>query len=105
MQKTIRNCFRCGRDFEVTGADNSRKRICPACVTRPQNKTGVSLGEALSPREEQVVRLVQDGLLNKEIAFQLRLAEGTVKAYLFRIFQKVGARNRTDLAMRWTQAA
>jgi len=38
-------------------------------------------------------------MLNKEIAYELHLTEGTVKEYLNRIFRKVGATNRTDLAV------
>ena len=37
--------------------------------------------------------------LNKEIAYELHLTEGTVKEYLNRIFRKVGASNRTELAV------
>jgi len=43
--------------------------------------------------------MVKGARLNKEIAIALHLTEGTVKEYLNRIFRKVGARNRTDLAV------
>lgn len=55
----------------------------------------------LSNREEQIARLVAEAKLNKEIAFELHLTEGTVKEYLNRIFRKVGVKNRTELAV-WT---
>jgi DNA-binding NarL/FixJ family response regulator len=45
------------------------------------------------------VRLVCQAKLNKEIAYELHLAEGTIKEYLNRIFRKVGATNRTELAV------
>lgn len=54
----------------------------------------------LSDREEDIVELLRLGLSNKEIAFELGLAEGTVKEYLFRIFRKTGASNRVQLAVR-----
>jgi DNA-binding NarL/FixJ family response regulator len=38
-------------------------------------------------------------MLNKEIAFELHLTEGTIKEYLNRIFRKVEVKNRTDLAI------
>lgn len=38
-------------------------------------------------------------MLNKEIAFELHLTEGTIKEYLNRIYRKVGAINRTELAV------
>ena len=61
-----------------------------------------STGErtALAPRELQVVGLVRKGLRNREIAEQLGVTEGTVKAYLHAIFDKVGVSTRTELATR-----
>ena len=53
----------------------------------------------LSFREKQIARLVCQAKLNKEIAFELRLTEGTIKEYLNRIFRKLELKNRTELAM------
>ncbi|MCS7043344.1 MAG: response regulator transcription factor [Bryobacteraceae bacterium] len=53
----------------------------------------------LTPREGQLVTLLVQGLKNKEIAYQLGLSEGTVKVYLSRLFQKVGAKDRFELAL------
>ncbi|HWI89398.1 MAG TPA: response regulator transcription factor [Sphingomicrobium sp.] len=55
---------------------------------------------ALSDRERELIRLVRQGLKNRDIAERLRTTEGTVKAYLHAIFDKVGVENRTELAMR-----
>jgi len=90
--KQLRNCFRCGLEFR-----GDSQRVCPSCavpkdIQRPLNPT-------LSFREKQVVELVCKGKINKEIAFALHLTEGTVKEYLNRIFRKVGATNRTELAV------
>jgi two-component system, NarL family, nitrate/nitrite response regulator NarL len=57
------------------------------------------LNPKLSFREKQVVDLVSQSKLNKEIAHELHLAEGTVKEYLHRIFRKLGTKNRTELAV------
>lgn len=56
-------------------------------------------GKILSPREEQVVALIADGLSNREIALELSLSEHTVKKYLFRIFDKLGISNRVELVL------
>jgi DNA-binding NarL/FixJ family response regulator len=57
-------------------------------------------GEALvTPREEQVVALVAEGLSNREIARELALSEHTVKKYLFRIFDKLGISTRVELVL------
>lgn len=53
----------------------------------------------LTRREESVVRLVVQGMVNREIADQLRLSEHTIKNYLFRIFDKLGVSNRVELAL------
>jgi DNA-binding NarL/FixJ family response regulator len=57
------------------------------------------LNPQLTFREKQVVRLVAQGKLNKEIAHELHLTEGTIKEYLNRIFRKLGTTNRTELAI------
>jgi RNA polymerase sigma factor (sigma-70 family) len=54
--------------------------------------------EVLTHRERQIVRLVCDGLSNKEIARHLNVSRGTVKVHLHNIFQKLEISNRTVLA-------
>jgi len=70
--------------------------LCEATPLHLVNSEGVGL---LTKREEEVVRLVVDGLINREIAGQLRLSEHTVKNYLFRIFEKLGISSRVELVM------
>jgi DNA-binding NarL/FixJ family response regulator len=53
----------------------------------------------LTPREEQVVALVAEGLPNREIARELNLSQHTVKKYLFRIFEKLGISTRVELVL------
>jgi two-component system nitrate/nitrite response regulator NarL len=54
---------------------------------------------SLTPRERQLVGLLAQGMKNKEIAYALGITEGTVKVYLSRLFQKVGVKDRLDLAL------
>lgn len=91
---TVRNCFRCGKEFQI----GSGNRICPTC-RRPKEQRKTALNPNLSFREKQVVNLVCKAKLNKEIAFELHLTEGTIKEYLNRIFRKLGVSNRTELAI------
>jgi len=63
---------------------------------RVVNSLGAKL---LTPREEQVVALVADGLSNRQIAHELQLSEHTVKKYLFRIFEKLGISSRVELVL------
>jgi len=60
---------------------------------------GGKLAFGLTPREREVLALVSAGCANKEIARQCKVSEETVKHHLTRIFDKVGASNRTELAM------
>lgn len=53
----------------------------------------------LTKRESDLVCLLVQGLKNKEIAAALGLTEGTVKVYLCKLFQKVGAKDRFELAL------
>ncbi|MGO9402228.1 MAG: LuxR C-terminal-related transcriptional regulator [Terriglobales bacterium] len=53
----------------------------------------------LTPREEQVVALVADGLTNRAVAAELGLSEHTIKKYLLRIFDKVGTSSRVELVL------
>lgn len=55
-------------------------------------------GEALTEREQAVLRLVVEGLANKAIANRLDIAIGTVKSHLKAIFQKLNAASRTEVA-------
>jgi len=62
--------------------------------------TPAEMRVALAPRELQVIGFVRKGLRNREIAERLGVKEGTVKAYLHAIFEKVGVSSRTELATR-----
>jgi len=54
---------------------------------------------ALTDREEEILRLVTDGLANKQIARHLGISERTVKAHLTQVFQRIGVRDRTQAAL------
>jgi len=56
-------------------------------------------GAALTEREQQVLRLVGHGMANKQIARALGIREGTVKAHLTSVFQRIGVRDRTSAAL------
>lgn len=53
----------------------------------------------LTPREEDIVNLVAEGLRNREVAEHLKLSEHTIRNYLFRIFEKLGISSRSELIL------
>jgi DNA-binding NarL/FixJ family response regulator len=55
--------------------------------------------QLLTKREQDVVRLVAEGLTNRDIAAQLKLSEHTVRNYLFRVFDKLGVSTRVELVL------
>jgi DNA-binding NarL/FixJ family response regulator len=55
--------------------------------------------EALNARQREVLRLVAEGLSNREIAARTHLSEYTVKGYVEEILQRLGARNRVHAAI------
>lgn len=60
--------------------------------------------EALTPRELEVLRLLAEGLANKQIAKRLGVSEHTVKFHLNAIMGKLGAGSRTEAVVRATRA-
>jgi DNA-binding NarL/FixJ family response regulator len=58
-----------------------------------------TLTETLNDKEEKILRLIAEGMTNRQIADTLFLAEGTVKNYVSRIMAKLHANTRTALAM------
>ena len=53
----------------------------------------------ISEREQEIMTLVAEGLSNKEISARLFLSEGTVRNYLSTLLEKLGLRDRTQLAV------
>jgi DNA-binding NarL/FixJ family response regulator len=65
----------------------------------PSSDRGISLSEALTDKEETVLKLITEGASNREIAGVMALAEGTIKNYVSRIMQKLHANTRMELAL------
>jgi two-component system nitrate/nitrite response regulator NarL len=54
---------------------------------------------SLTSREREIVFALAEGLSNKDVGRRLNLSEGTVKVHLHNIYQKLGVKNRTALAV------
>jgi DNA-binding NarL/FixJ family response regulator len=70
--------------------------MAQASSLRVVGADGASL---LTKREQDVLRLVADGLGNRDVARQLNLSENTVKNYMFHVFEKLGISSRVELVL------
>jgi len=55
---------------------------------------------SITPREMEILELIAQGLSNREIAEKLCVSENTVKTHSSRVFDKLGARRRTQAVQR-----
>ncbi len=69
----------------------------------PEPVPAPSPADGLTQREREVALLVADGLRSREVAERLGIASQTVKSHLKTIFDKLGVRNRVELARRLVQ--
>jgi DNA-binding NarL/FixJ family response regulator len=60
---------------------------------------------ALSPQQRRILNLICEGKANKQIAWELSLAEATVKAHVTASLRRLGVRNRTQAALLMKEAA
>lgn len=65
----------------------------------PQTNVQDVMTEPLNNKEEKILRLIAEGMSNRQIANTVFLAEGTVKNYVSRIMEKLHANTRTELAV------
>jgi len=55
--------------------------------------------QSLTPQQFRVLMMVAEGLLNKQIAYELDVSEATIKAHVTAIFRKLGVQNRTQAVL------
>lgn len=84
-----------GRYFIITGQMGKNETA--------QNRNNKALTDILSAREFQIVALVAEGRVNKQIACQLKISEWTVSTYLRRIFAKLGVDSRAAMVYRCSE--
>ncbi len=77
-----------------------QKEVAESLSTMLKEKSGKSPQQlALTERERGILKLVGEGMSNREIANTLYLSEGTVRNYITGLLEKLGLRDRTQLAI------
>lgn len=98
--KALSKCIRVVHRGQIWASTEDLEHLINALTqTRPiqiNNSEGMPL---LTRREEEVVRLVADGLKNREIAQTLRVKEHSIRNYVYRIFEKLGVSSRVELIL------
>ena len=95
--------------IEVTAVGKGRTQLhlwrepLPDPVQIGPEPVQASPSDGLTQREREVALLVADGLRSREVAERLGIASQTVKSHLKTIFDKLGVRNRVELARRLVQ--
>ena len=90
LVQALRRVARGQKLFPLTSSDQAASRELTAAAEKSLT--------SLTDRERQIMRLVSEGLSNKEIGRRLNIADGTIKVHLHHIFQKLEIGNRTLLA-------
>ena len=80
---------------------NGERSFPEGINTNPTTNTDTSSDidqriSSLTPQQFRVLGMISEGLLNKQIAWELNVAEATIKAHVTAIFRKLGVRNRTQ---------
>jgi DNA-binding NarL/FixJ family response regulator len=70
-----------------------------ATIHGDESRNHMAAIDELTPTQLKVLRGVHSGLLNKQIAYDLGIAEATVKAHMTAVMRKLNVHNRTQAAM------
>lgn len=74
-------------------------RVFQVAARSPESPEVSTRAGVLSPREQEVLRLVAEGATNKEVSSRLAVSESTVRNHLYHVLRKLHARNRVQAAL------
>jgi DNA-binding NarL/FixJ family response regulator len=98
--KSLSKCIQAVHQGQIWASNEDLEYVISALATQTPLQMNNSVGTPLlTRREEDVVRLVADGLRNREIALRLKVKEHSVRNYIYRIFEKVGVSSRVELML------
>lgn len=106
---SIAAALRSSEEFEIVGVASSSAevppgaelvliaRAAPSVTPRVSNRMANDIGSTtLSRREQEILALLADGLVNKQIAARLGISTNTVKTHLELLFEKLGVATRAE---------
>jgi DNA-binding CsgD family transcriptional regulator len=109
LRASLAAALRSSEEFEIVGVANSSANIpvdteliviarapAPLSTRAPTRIRGESTTATLSRREQEVLALLADGLVNKQIAARLGISTNTVKTHLELLFEKLGVTTRAE---------
>jgi DNA-binding NarL/FixJ family response regulator len=96
--KMLTRCVRRVHEGQFWVSGSQLEFVVQALASAPSTPVVDARGiKLLSPREQEVVHWMSEGLGNRAIAGKMQLSENTVKNYVFRIFEKLGVSNRVEV--------
>lgn len=108
LRNSIAAALRSSEEFEIVGVADSSAKVPPntelvlvARAAPPLQPASIRIGNdtgatPLSGREQQILALLADGLVNKQIAARLGISTNTVKTHLELLFEKLGVATRAE---------
>ena len=98
--KALSKCIRMVHKGQIWACNEDLEHLINALsqskAIHLNDRDGIPL---LTRREEEVVRLVADGMKNREIAETLHVKEHSIRNYIYRIFEKLGVSSRVELIL------
>jgi DNA-binding NarL/FixJ family response regulator len=109
LRSSLAAALRASDEFEVVGVAASSTGVPPSADivlfarggetsanTRQRTSGEAAVGAVLSNREREILALLADGLVNKQIAARLGISTNTVKTHLELLFDKLGVTTRAE---------
>jgi DNA-binding NarL/FixJ family response regulator len=93
-----RSAFREAFDTIARGEIHSSRRMLEQSAATPAEEAVARLA-LLTRQQAKILQLICEGLLNKQIAYELSIAETTVKAHVTAIMRKLGVQSRTQAVL------
>lgn len=106
LRASLAAALRAHPEFELVGVGATSAEVPPSAdlvlIARPRagarmaGREGENEGAPLSNREREILALLADGLINKQIAARLGISTNTVKTHLELLFDKLGVATRAE---------